>query len=117
MSRIEISVGRQQLMIRGPGGTRRFPAGVGGDGTPTPTGVTGYLQARYLDPRQGQSVFRIQLTSLHAVAADEPYGGSDGGLIGLHLGSGSSHGCIRLGPDAIAAVDALPLGTPIVLVR
>ena len=27
----------------------------------------------------------IQLTSLHATAADEPFGGSDGGLIGIHF--------------------------------
>jgi lipoprotein-anchoring transpeptidase ErfK/SrfK len=51
---------------------------------------------------------------------DEPYGGTDGGLIGLHyqdVASGAvSHGCIRLDADAIAAVDTLPLGTPITVV-
>jgi hypothetical protein len=115
--RVEISVPRQRLTITGPSGERRtFPAGVGGRDTPTPTGVVGYLQARYLDPAQGQVEHRIQLTSLHATAADEPYGGDDGGLIGLHLGSGSSHGCVRLGADAVAAVDALPLGTPVRIV-
>jgi hypothetical protein len=114
--RIEISVPRGRLTITGPHGVRVFPADVGGAQTPTPTGVVGYLQARYLDPAQGQSAYRIQLTSLHATAADEPYGGDDGGLIGLHLGSGSSHGCIRLGAEAIAAVDGLPLGTPVRIV-
>ena len=114
--RVEISVPRGRLTISGPDGTQAFPADVGGPQTPTPTGVVGYLQARYLDPAQGQSAYRIQLTSLHATAADEPYGGDDGGLIGLHLGSGSSHGCVRLGAAAIAAVDALPLGTPVRIV-
>jgi hypothetical protein len=114
--RVEISVPRGRLTITGPGGTRVFPADVGGPQTPTPTGVVGYLQARYLDPAQGQSAYRIQLTSLHATAADEPYGGDDGGLIGLHLGAGSSHGCVRLGAQAITAVDDLPLGTPVRIV-
>lgn len=114
--RVEISVPRGRVTITGPTGTRAFPADVGGPETPTPTGVVGYLQARYLDPAQGQSAFRIQLTSLHATAADEPYGGDDGGLIGLHLGSGQSHGCVRLGAEALAAVDDLPLGTPVRIV-
>lgn len=96
-----------------------YLVGVGTDTTPTPTGVTGYLQARYLDPAQNQAVHRVQLTSLHSARADEPYGGSDGGLIGLHysdVAAGAvSHGCIRLDAEAITAVDALPLGTPIAI--
>lgn len=113
---VEISVSREMLTIRGDHATRIFPAGVGGDGTPTPTDVTGYLQERYLDPAQGQADYPIQLTSLHATAADEPYGGTDGGLIGIHLGSGRSHGCIRIPAEAVAAVNALPLGTPVRIV-
>jgi hypothetical protein len=113
---VEISVLAQTLTIAGPGGVRIFHAGVGGASTPTPTGVTGYLQARYLDPAQGQASHPIQLTSLHATAADEPFGGTDGGLIGIHVGSGSSHGCIRLGSEALEAVNALPLGTPVRIV-
>lgn len=118
--RIVVSVSAQTLSIVSAGRTRTFPAGVGAPGTPTPTGVTGYLQARYLDPEQGQSEHRVQLTSLHSSASDEPFGGADGGLIGLHhadLAVGAvSHGCIRLAPDAIAAVDALSLGTSITVI-
>jgi lipoprotein-anchoring transpeptidase ErfK/SrfK len=121
-NRIVISVSAQTLTITDAAGRpeQRFAVGVGAPGTPTPVGVTGYLEARYLDPAQGQTVHRIQLTSLHATAADEPYGGSDGGLIGIHyeeVSSGAvSHGCVRLGADAIDAVDGLALGTPIVIV-
>lgn len=120
--RIVVSVSAQTLSITDAKGKaeQSFPVGVGTAQTPTPTGATGYLQARYLDPAQGQSTHRIQLTSLHATAADEPYGGSDGGLIGIHyqdVASGAvSHGCVRLGADAIAAVDALKLGTPVTVV-
>lgn len=116
--RVVISTSKQTLEITDASGTvlRSFPAGIGTASTPTPTG-TGYLQARYLDPAQGQTKHRIQLTSLHATAADEPYEGTDGGLIGLHYQSTAtgavSHGCVRLSDDAIAAVDTLPLGTPI----
>ncbi len=121
-SRIVVSVSKQTLTITDAagGGPRTFAVGVGTPDTPTPTGVTGYLQARYLDPAQGQSEHRIQLTSLHATGSDEPYGGADGGLIGIHYqaqASGAvSHGCIRLSAEAVAAVDALPLGTPVRIV-
>ncbi|SEA35430.1 L,D-transpeptidase [Leifsonia sp. 21MFCrub1.1] len=118
--RIVVSVSEQKLSILHDGSVvSRFAVGVGTPGTPTPTGVTGYLQQRYLDPRQGQTVFPIQLTSLHASAQDEPYGGNDGGLIGIHYNRASvgavSHGCLRLAEDAITAVDSLPLGTPITI--
>jgi lipoprotein-anchoring transpeptidase ErfK/SrfK len=121
-TRIVVSVGAQTLTITDAAGKpiQTFTVGVGTPDTPTPTGVTGYLQARYLDPAQGQRVHPIQLTSLHATGADEPYGGSDGGLIGIHyqdLSAGAvSHGCVRLDTAAIDAVDKLPLGTPITIV-
>lgn len=121
-SRIVVSVGSQRLAILDAGGqvTASFAVGVGTSSTPTPTGVTGYIQARYLDPAQGQGTYPINLSSLHSSTADEPYGGDDGGLIGVHYyvdHSGAvSHGCIRLPTAAINAVNALPLGTPISIV-
>ncbi|WP_290808690.1 L,D-transpeptidase [Herbiconiux sp.] len=115
-ARIDVSVGKQTLTITNDGQPDiTFPVGIGAPDTPTPTGVTGYLQARYLDPAQDETVYPIQLTSLHSSAADEPFGGSDGGLIGIHFQEENtgqvSHGCIRLSADAITAVNALPLGT------
>lgn len=111
----------QTLSIVSSEGTvvQTFPAGVGASGTPTPTGVVGYIQARYLDPAQEQTVHPINLTSLHSAAADEPYGGQDGGLIGVHYYPEStgaiSHGCVRLATAAIDAVNRLPVGTLVVL--
>lgn len=115
--RINVSVKDQTLTIVDATGakTASFSVGVGTPSTPTPTAVTGYIQARYLDPAQGQRTYPIQLSSLHSATADEPYGGSDGGLIGLHYFSASngavSHGCIRLPHEAITAVNRLPVGT------
>ena len=115
--RINVSVKGQTLTIVDATGakTASFSVGVGTPSTPTPTGVTGYIQARYLDPAQGQRTYPIQLSSLHSASADEPYGGSDGGLIGVHYYSASngavSHGCIRLPREAIIAVNRLPIGT------
>ncbi|MFZ7086685.1 L,D-transpeptidase [Curtobacterium sp. RRHDQ10] len=114
---LAISVSKQTVSIVDASGTvsQSFPAGVGASGTPTPTGVVGYIQARYLDPAQGQTVHEINLTSLHSAAADEPYGGNDGGLIGVHYepqATGDiSHGCVRLSASAIDIVNTLPLGT------
>lgn len=121
-SRVVISTGEQRLRIENFAGTveQSFGVGVGAPGTPTPTGVTGYLQERYLDSQQGQTTYPIQLTSLHASTKDEPFQGEDGGLIGMHYfrsNSGSiSHGCIRLSEEAVTAVDALPLGTSVTIV-
>lgn len=115
--RVVVSIRAQTLAITDASGatTASFAVGVGTPSTPTPTGVTGYIQARYLDPAQGQRVYPIQLTSLHSAAADEPYGGNDGGLIGVHYffesNGAVSHGCIRLPKNAITAVNQLPLGT------
>lgn len=119
---VVISVGKQTVAIVGPDGktVQEFPAGVGAGGTPTPTGVVGYIQARYLDPAQDQTVHPIQLTTLHSAAADEPYGGKDGGLIGVHyqaVARGAvSHGCVRLDGSAVDAVNKLPLGTLVQIV-
>ena len=118
VSRIIVSVSAQTLRIIGVG-NRTWPVGVGAPGTPTPVGVTGYLQARYRDAVQGQAEHPILLTSLHSTAADEPFGGNDGGLIGIHSQASASgarsHGCIRVPLEALAAVDALPLGTLITI--
>lgn len=119
--KIVVSLSAQTLsIVSGDRTDETFNVGVGAANTPTPTGVTGYLQARYLDPRQGQSVYPIQLTSLHSSAADEPYSGEDGGLIGVHYEqthSGDiSHGCVRLPAAAITVVNTLPLGTLITIV-
>lgn len=116
-SRIVISTKDQQVSVVTASGTvqQSFSAGVGTADTPTPTGVTGYLEQRYVDPSQGTGDHPIQLTSLHSSAADEPYGGHDGGLIGMHWNAATSgaisHGCVRLDADAVAAINALPLGT------
>lgn len=97
--------------------TQTFPIAAGKDSTPTPTGVTGYLQARYVDASQGTGTTQIQLTSLHSVVEDDPAGGSSGGLIAIHYFPAStgkiSHGCIRVEQAAVTAVNKLPIGTPI----
>jgi lipoprotein-anchoring transpeptidase ErfK/SrfK len=114
--RIVVSLAAQTLTIlAGQSVERTFRVGVGTPSTPTPHGVTGYLQARYLDPAQNQTRHPVQLTSLHSSTADEPFGGGDGGLIGAHYertATGAvSHGCIRLSTAAIETVNSLPLGT------
>lgn len=116
---VTVRVAEQSMTITTAQGSHRHEVGVGQDSTPTPTGVSGYLQARYVDPAQALAPGAIQLTSLHATAADEPYTGTDGGLIAIHANPDPrgrvSHGCIRVRPDAVAQLDALPLGTPIVV--
>lgn len=120
-SHIVVSVGAQTVSIVSSSGktTQSFKAGVGASDTPTPTGVVGYMQARYLDPAQDQLVYPIGLTSLHSSAADEPFGGADGGLIGIHYQPAHtgaiSHGCVRLDGPGVTALNQLPLGTTVVI--
>ena len=114
---VSISIGKQTVSIMSASGEtlQSFTAGVGAAATPTPTGVVGYIQARYLDPAQNATVHPINLTSLHSSAQDEPYTGTDGGLIGVHYEATAtgdiSHGCIRLDAAAISQINELPLGT------
>ena len=118
-SKVAVSESEQTLTVTRGDQSVVYDVGVGTAEAPTPIGVTGYLQARYLDPSQGQSTYPIQLTSLHSTAADEPYQGDDGGLIGAHYSNAAagsvSHGCIRLTHAAAAALNQLPLGTPITI--
>ncbi len=120
-SHIVVSVKAQTVSIVNAQGktTATFQAGVGAKGTPTPTNVVGYMEARYLDPAQNQTVYPIGLTSLHSSAADEPFGGHDGGLIGIHYEpqhtGDISHGCVRLDGASITALDRLPLGTSVII--
>ena len=53
---IIVSVSAQTLRIIGVD-SRTWLVGVGAPGTPTPIGVTGYLEARYRDAAQGQGQY------------------------------------------------------------
>ena len=53
---IIVSVSAQTLRIIGVD-SRTWLVGVGAPGTPTPVGVTGYLEARYRDAAQGQGQY------------------------------------------------------------
>lgn len=62
----------------------------------------------------------MQLTTLHSASADEPHGGHDGGPVGVRYKSVArgavSHGCVRMGGDAVDAINTLPLGTMVEIV-
>jgi lipoprotein-anchoring transpeptidase ErfK/SrfK len=115
-----ISVGQHTLKIvnTATGAVQRtFSIGVGRSGTDTPRGLTTYIQARYVDPKQAAGM-PINLTGAHSAVSDHPYG-SDQGLIAAHFEpnhTGSvSHGCIRLDLSGSNATAQLPLGTPILI--
>lgn len=113
---ITLSISSQKLTIRQSRQPDQvFAAGIGTPGTPTPEGVTGFIQQRYTDPSQGTGGHPINLTTLHSAVADQLFQGNVGGVIGIHYNEDNtgavSHGCIRLGEDGINAVNALPLGT------
>ncbi|NQX25615.1 L,D-transpeptidase [Curtobacterium sp. VKM Ac-2852] len=117
--RVEVDTGRGTLTITGPRGSgARFNVAVGSKKNPTPARVTGYIEERYADPTQSSGATDIQLTSLHATRADEPYRGHDGGLIGIHFSAMHAgritHGCIRVDSDTLRALNALPRGTLVI---
>lgn len=108
---VDVAAGTATILTTAGDEVATFPVGVGGPETPSPSGVT-YLQARYLDPSQGQTEHRIQLTGAYSAQSDAPWQGS--AHIGLHFSDepdADSHGCIRMTAEGIEAIDALPLGT------
>ncbi|MEK6311038.1 MAG: L,D-transpeptidase, partial [Curtobacterium sp.] len=114
--RVDVDLTARTLTVTNAAGeTSVFEVGIGTDTTPTPSAVSGYLEARYVDPSQGTGDQPIQLTSLHSETQDTPVPGSAGGVIAAHYYDARtgavSHGCLRLAADAIAAIDALPLGS------
>lgn len=114
--RVLVDAAAQTLTITDWAGSvlGEYPVGVGGADTPTPTGAT-YIQARYLDPSQGQPTHRIQLTGAYSEVADAPW--LDSAHAGLHFSEdvfGESHGCVRMTAEGIEAVDSVPLGTPVI---
>ena len=87
--------------------TATFPVAVGAAETASPVG-TGFVEARYSDPKNQPEVGVISLTSLHSTAADIPFG--PGGLIAIHRYPRSvgavSHGCFRISESTAANVIA-----------
>ncbi|MDB6425876.1 L,D-transpeptidase [Curtobacterium sp. 20TX0008] len=119
-SRVEVDLTNRTLAtVAEDGSEQSFPVAIGTAQNPTPSAVSGYLEARYVDPKQGTGDEPIQLTSLHAATEDTPVAGGDGGVIAAHYNdvrSGAvSHGCLRLDHDAVAAINALPLGTVVTI--
>lgn len=115
-SHVEISLSARTATVVAPDGSSKvFPVAIGTTKTPTPSKVSGYLQARYEDPSQHTGKYPIQLTSLHSATQDEPLPGGAGGVIGIHwykTNTGAvSHGCIRMTAEGLDAVNALPLGS------
>lgn len=115
---ITVDVAEQTLTVKQEGKrTQTFKVGVGAATTGTPAGFTGYLEARYKAPKTATGNTLVQLTSMHSTVEDDPAGGTDGGLIALHYwpdaAGAESHGCVRLTTAALAAVNDVPLGTPI----
>ncbi len=95
------------------------PVGVGGPGTPTPTG-TYYVRdelTSYASPEYGPVAFGTSARSSHET--DWPAGG----FIGIHgtdqpslIPGHPSHGCIRLrNSDILELARLMPVGTPVTI--
>jgi hypothetical protein len=89
-------------------------ATIGAADTPTPQGY-GYIEASYIDPKQGTANTPINLTSAHSSTL--PTYGTDQALTAIHweahLSGSHSHGCIRV--SIAMANNVAPLvGYPVV---
>lgn len=94
---------------------------VGRHTTPTPAGQ--FFVTELLRPPNPNGAYGPYAFTLSAYSPVYQRFGSGDGAVGLHgtneprhLGSDASHGCVRLGNDAIRRLAALlPLGTPVVI--
>ncbi len=116
---IDLSEMRGELFRRGEL-ERRWTVGIGGPGTPTPTGhfsITDELQGG-LNP-----VYGCCAIALSATQPNLPAGWTGGNRIAIHgtseqLGEANSTGCVHSGDgDLRALIEAVPLGTPVTIRR
>lgn len=122
--RLLVSLGRHTVELwKGPTLVRTERAGVGRSALPTPGGH--YYLAELLkqpDPNGPYGPYAFGLSAFSNVLTRF---GAGPGQIGLHgtddpgsLGTGVSHGCVRISNRAITAfAHLLPLGTPIEIAR
>lgn len=118
--RVVVSLAQHTITVWRGGRVVHFePAGVGRSVMPTPTGIY-YIAELFKqpDPRGVYGPFAFGLSAYSTVLYS--FGGGPG-QIGLHgtnepgaLGTGVSHGCIRISNAGIAELARiLPLGTPV----
>ncbi|NJC83164.1 L,D-transpeptidase [Planosporangium mesophilum] len=116
---IEVDLAARSLrLLRDGDEVGRWTIGVGTPVTPTPAGRT-FVLASVTDPTQTYSPVILPL-GVHSNALSTFAGGP--GTVGLHTwptpdvyGTPTSHGCIRVPPDAMRALMTVPLGTPVVI--
>jgi lipoprotein-anchoring transpeptidase ErfK/SrfK len=91
---------------------------VGGGKTPTPTGRTFMLAS--LAPAKVTYSPLILPVGAHSETLDTFGGGP--GTVAFHgwpdravFGKAVTHGCVRVPPDALAALSKVPLGTPVII--
>jgi lipoprotein-anchoring transpeptidase ErfK/SrfK len=113
---------RTVRLLRGGSVLRTWPAGVGRDWTPTPTGS--FFVTVKLRPPQISTVYGAWALGLSGYSEVHEQFGTGDGQIALHgthrpgsdLGREVSNGCVRMDNQAITALaDTLPLGTPVTI--
>jgi lipoprotein-anchoring transpeptidase ErfK/SrfK len=121
--KVNLTAHRLTLLFRGRV-VLRMPIGVGKALTPTPPGVYFVVELlRSPDPLGAYGPYAFGLSAYSTVLTHFGAGGK--GEIGLHgtnepqlLGKSISHGCIRISNQNVTRLaKALPLGTPVEIVR
>jgi lipoprotein-anchoring transpeptidase ErfK/SrfK len=118
--RVDLSSRTAQLLRDGRT-ERRWPVGVGRDGTPTPTGRF-YITAK-LRPPQISSVYGAWALGISGYSDVLEQFGTGDGQIALHgtsdlgdLGQEVSNGCVRMTNEVITSLaNTVPLGTPVTI--
>lgn len=114
--KIVVNIAKSTISIVGTDGTvfSTDVATIGAADTPTPQGY-GYVEASYVDPRQGTGNTPINLTNAHSSTL--PKYGPDQALTAIHweahLAGAHSHGCIRVSIAMANSVAPL-IGYPVI---
>jgi lipoprotein-anchoring transpeptidase ErfK/SrfK len=120
--RIVISICQRTLTLyQGSNQVYASPVGVGRPQWPTPLGET-FVDAIVNTPQRQRYVYgpTVLVLGIHSNVFTEFDGGN--GSVGIHAypsdpastrGIASSHGCVRVSPQTIGALVAVPVGTPV----
>jgi lipoprotein-anchoring transpeptidase ErfK/SrfK len=120
--RIEISISQRSLTLFQEGkSVYSAPVGVGKPQWPTPIGRT-FITSVVATPKNQQYIYgpTVVVLGSHSDVFTEFDGGD--GTVAIHeypsdpgstKGVASSHGCVRVSPATINAIDVVPLGTPV----
>jgi|tagenome__1003787_1003787.scaffolds.fasta_scaffold20932158_3 hypothetical protein len=120
--RVDVDLGQRTVKVmRGPRVLARFPAAVGSESTPTPTGRFSVTDKLRFSPGSIYGAYAVGISAHQTEGLPPNWTGGD--QIAIHgtdrpgsIGAASSLGCVRVGPRGLEVLErVVPLGAPVMI--